>query len=155
MKHHGYLSGLFFLLLLLSAGCGEIVMPTGIMDLRSAQTGFSSRVAYRIEGSVQAPEGASAEGIRVQIDGLYIDTPDIRYEEHYLPVCTIETDSLGKFITDSLQANRNAHQNLRLLFSDPAGRYATDSLIVRNIQYHFHSDSCFILKVSPQTLRFL
>jgi len=151
------MKGKWFLILLVPllvfTACGDIVLPDGIEDMRSVKAGGYIPGIFRIEGSVCGPEGEPADGIEICIDGRYFDTPQILYDKHYIPVCSVTADESGRFCTDSLRSGRDTHPNLRLLFTDPSGRYATDSLLVSNIEYRISSDSCFILQIATMALK--
>ena len=123
---------LLLLTLLLTAGCGNIVLmdDDGLQALRKAK--ISSKV-ISIEGKVTDEEGTPLEGISVIVIGRFLRDSQTYYGQNYQELDTLSTDANGSYRMAERTVSP-AFTDLQLNAFDSNGRYKDASIFVRDIQ---------------------
>lgn len=123
---------LFLLTLLLTAGCGNIVLmdDDGFQALRKAK--ISSKF-ISIEGKVTDEEGTPLEGISVIVIGRFLRDSQTYYGQNYQELDTLSTDVNGSYRMAERMVSP-AFTDLQLNAFDSNGRYKDASIFVRDIQ---------------------
>ena len=123
---------LFLLALLLTAGCGNIVLPDkeGIQVLRESHAGGSFPIS--IEGKVTDPEGTPLGDITVAVIGCRLVQALQPIPASYRQLDNLHTDATGSYRTPA--TIWTDYTDLQLKASDNRGVYAADSVVVRNVQ---------------------
>ena len=124
--------GLLLLVIVLTAGCGNLVFmdDEGFAALREAKN--TTRV-ISIEGNVTDLEGTPLENISIIVIGRYMKDTQVFYGGNYRELDTLTTDANG-FYKMTQKAVTPAFPDLQLDAIDSQGRYATASIVVLNVQ---------------------
>ena len=131
MKRFFTLSG-FLMLALLTAACGDLVLPDQdtIEALREAK--FQSTV-FSVEGTVVNQEGQPLEGITVVVSGYFRNDTEIYPGRNYKELDTLTTDAAG-FYCIPKRSVTPAFTDLDIYAFDSLGIYEPGRCLVPDLK---------------------
>lgn len=131
--HNGFFS--IFLATVLSAAmassCAEVVLPSGIYDLRESKAGYCQ---MDVQGSVTDTQGKPVGDISIVLIGRYIDDQFISYSNNFFTIDTLKTNAKGIYAYYNSSVSP-PFPHIQVNVFDANGVYLPDSIIIRNINY--------------------
>lgn len=131
MKRFFALSG-FLMLALLTAACGELVLPdqNTIEALREAKL---QSTIFSVEGTVVNQEGQPLEGITVVVSGYFRNDTEIYPGRNYKELDTLTTDAAG-FYCIPKRSVTPAFTDLDIYAFDSLGVYKPGRCLVPDLK---------------------